>query len=103
MTSDAYLGTIVSYFPFCYAFRSIRSSEEDISATRYLHQLNPPIEHENNASPTYLFLSDELRTLAPTAYDTLSREDRQKIPPVTLSNFIPYRTPNGTLLATVFC
>ncbi|KZS88742.1 hypothetical protein SISNIDRAFT_469824 [Sistotremastrum niveocremeum HHB9708] len=69
-----------------------RTHGDTITVPARLCQLiNPPVESSAGRPPTFIFQSDELRSVAASLYDSLSREDWAQIPTVSEDPNFPYR------------
>jgi hypothetical protein len=79
-----------------------RKMERSILKTRgsCIQVIDPDVSSRNPLEPVYLFNADELRALAASVIDTVTEEERLRLPSVKRSDFFPYRS-HGTFIFSV--
>ena len=71
-----------------------RKMEHSILKTRgsCIQVINPDVSSRIPLEPVYLFKADELRALAASMIDSITDEERLRLPTVKRSDFFPYRS-----------
>jgi hypothetical protein len=76
-----------------------RKMERSIHKTRgsCIQVIDPDVSSRNPLEPVYLFNADELRALGASVIDSITEEERLRLPSVKRSDFFPYRS-RGTFI-----
>ena len=80
-----------------------RKMERPILKTRgsCIQVIDPDVSSRVPLEPVYLFRSDELRALAALVIDSITDEERLRLPSVKRSDFFPYRSHGAFVCSTI--
>lgn len=80
-----------------------RKMERPILKTRgsCIQVIDPDVSSRVPLEPVYLFRSDELRALAAFVVDSITDEERLRLPSVKRSDFFPYRSHGAFVCSTI--